>query len=174
MVRVVLVEDSVELSRILADVLASAPAGPNDGALNRGIILFDVDRAGPGKAGRVGRLLDGIERIVQRAVEPPTHVVEFMDVTIDLERRTIRAGDEMPKLTAREFEVIAVLARRPGHAVSRGEILEAVWGVDTPRTSRVLGVHMTALRSKIDRPGLIETVHGFGYRFGGATSSMPG
>ncbi|GAA5174929.1 hypothetical protein GCM10023321_79840 [Pseudonocardia eucalypti] len=165
-----LVEDSAELSRILADLLDSDQEEPREGALSRGIILFDIDKAGPDKTGRLGRLLDGIERIARRTTESPKQVVEYMDVTIDLEQRTIRAGNERPRLTVREFEVLAVLARRAGHAVSRGEILEDVWGIDTPRTSRILAVHMTSLRAKIKRPELIETVHGFGYRLS-ATSS---
>jgi DNA-binding response OmpR family regulator len=63
--------------------------------------------------------------------------------------------------------VLAVLAARQGTAVSRQQLMDEVWGDAYLAVSRSLDVHLTQLRAKLDRPGLITTIRGFGYRLGG-------
>jgi DNA-binding response OmpR family regulator len=93
---------------------------------------------------------------------PPTLVVHGVDV--DLLRRAVRvAGRDVP-LTRKEFDVLALLARRPGVVFRREQILASVWGASgTPHT---LDVHVASLRAKTGVPGLVETVRGVGYRLG--------
>jgi DNA-binding response OmpR family regulator len=117
---------------------------------------------------RLGELLARIEAVSRRAARAgatPT-VVEVGDLRVDLAgHRAEVAGVELA-LTAKEFEILAVLARRPGAAISRQQLLDEVWGDAYLAVSRSLDVHLSALRSKIGRPGLLNTIRGFGYRLG--------
>ena len=78
-------------------------------------------------------------------------------------RRVTRCGSDVP-LTALEFDLLAVLARRRNMAMSREELLAAVWGYDYAGETRTVDVHVQRLRSKIGA-AYIETVYKFGYRF---------
>ncbi len=63
--------------------------------------------------------------------------------------------------------VIATLSvERPGAAVSRQQLMDRIWGDAFVAVSRSLDVHMTGLRAKLNRPGLITTIRGYGYRWG--------
>ena len=74
-------------------------------------------------------------------------------------------GDPVP-LTSTEFQVLYVLARRPGWVFTRRQISEAVHGADYPVTDRSVDVQIVALRKKLRHAGgYIETVRGVGYRF---------
>jgi two-component system OmpR family response regulator len=89
------------------------------------------------------------------------------DLRLDGDRRQVsRAGVDIP-LTAREFDVLWLLAERPGHVVSRQTILDEVWDGETDLRSNVIDVYIATLRSKIDKPfarTTIHTVRGVGYR----------
>lgn len=111
-------------------------------------------------------LLRKLERIVHQAALRANRVVSALDVTVDLEARAVWVGENTVLLTAKEYEVLSILARHAGQVVSRRNIEEAVWGAVNNSASRSLNVHMTTLRAKINRPALIQTIHGFGYRFG--------
>ncbi|MDT7728873.1 MAG: hypothetical protein QOI21_5449, partial [Actinomycetota bacterium] len=98
---------------------------------------------------------------------PPPEVVNFGDVEVDLGARRVLVAGADAGLTTKEFEVLAVLAARPGTAVSRQQLMDEVWGDAYLAVSRSLDVHLTQLRAKLDRPGLITTIRGFGYRLDG-------
>jgi DNA-binding response OmpR family regulator len=85
-------------------------------------------------------------------------------VVIDLDARRVTAGGTEIELTAKEFDILAVLARHRGAAVSRQQLLDEVWGDAYLAVSRSLDVHLTQLRAKLNRPGLLATIRGFGYR----------
>lgn len=70
-------------------------------------------------------------------------------------------------LTAEEFDILAVLARRKGVAVSRPQLLDEVWGDAYLAVSRSLDVHLAVLRAELGRSGLLLTIRGFGFRLGG-------
>ncbi|MEV7046142.1 response regulator transcription factor [Amycolatopsis sp. NPDC051061] len=121
---------------------------------------------------RLAELLARMDAVVRRAVardapaDSASDVVRVEDVEIDLGgRRVLVAGHDIG-LTTKEFEVLAVLAARPGTAVSRQQLMDEVWGDAYLAVSRSLDVHLTALRAKLDRPGLLTTIRGFGYRLG--------
>ncbi|OLR92881.1 response regulator transcription factor [Actinokineospora bangkokensis] len=116
---------------------------------------------------RLGELLARIDAVVRRAgstAEPG--VVEVGDLRVELDARRVDVGGVEVALTGREFDILAVLARRAGVAVSREQVLDEVWGAPTTAGSRALDVHLTSLRGKLGRPGLLATVRGFGYRLG--------
>jgi two-component system, OmpR family, response regulator ResD len=94
--------------------------------------------------------------------------VDYDGLQIDLGAREARVHGELAMLTAREFELLAFLARRPRQVFRRDELLEHVWGYTYGDTSTVT-VHIRRLREKIEddpsTPRLITTVWGVGYRF---------
>ncbi|MEV6773628.1 response regulator transcription factor [Nocardia sp. NPDC051030] len=121
------------------------------------------------KPPRIVELLARIENVTRRAAAattPSSRVVASGDVRVDLEARRVEvAGVEIP-LTTKEFELVEALLERPGAAVSRQQLMDRIWGDAFVAVSRSLDVHMTGLRAKLDRPGLITTIRGYGYRWG--------
>ncbi|OQR61689.1 DNA-binding response regulator [Streptomyces maremycinicus] len=102
-----------------------------------------------------------------RAAEPVPESVDVGDVRIGLARRTVTVAGRDVALTAREFDVLALLARTPGVVRSRQEIMDAVWGDAFLAVSRSLDVHVCGIRTKTGRPELIRTLRGVGYRLDG-------
>ena len=78
-------------------------------------------------------------------------------------RRASLDGRELD-LTPKEFDLLAALARDPGAAISRRRLLEEVWQTNWYGSAKTIDVHMAALRKKLGRPGVIETVRGIGFR----------
>jgi DNA-binding response OmpR family regulator len=118
---------------------------------------------------RLAELLARMDAVVRRAVAretPAGEVVCVEDVEIDLRARRVLVAGRDAGLTTKEFEILAVLAARPGTAVSRQQLMDEVWGDAYLAVSRSLDVHLTQLRAKLDRPGLLATIRGFGYRLG--------
>jgi DNA-binding response OmpR family regulator len=89
------------------------------------------------------------------------------DVRLDLRTRRVERDGHEVRLTAREFELLAYLARHPDQVLSREQILNAVWGYDFDPGTKVLEVYIGYLRRKLgasDGEGPIETVRNVGYR----------
>jgi DNA-binding response OmpR family regulator len=90
------------------------------------------------------------------------------DVTLDRELRRVTVEGEPVKVTFSEFELLACLMARPGHAFNRQELLRAIWGDSAYRDPRAIDVHIRHLREKLEarpeEPMLILTVPGRGYR----------
>jgi DNA-binding response OmpR family regulator len=107
------------------------------------------------------------------AAGPGPRVLVDGDLEVDIAARQARLGGEVVALTAREFELLAFLARHPRQAFAREEVLEQVWGYRYGDTSTVT-VHVRRLREKIEPdpsdPVRIATVWGFGYRWEGVAS----
>ena len=78
-------------------------------------------------------------------------------------RRVSVAGSEI-ELTGMEFDLLAFLLAHPGIVMSRERLLERVWGLSFPGGTRTVDVHVAQLRRKLDRPDLIRTVRGSGYK----------
>ena len=94
------------------------------------------------------------------------------DLVIDRGRGQVRRGNEIINLTPTEFRLLVFLARHPGQALSRAQILDAVWGyAPDVESERAVNVHIHRLREKVEldpsRPQLILTVPGIGYRLVG-------
>ncbi|GAO02082.1 response regulator transcription factor [Anaeromyxobacter sp. PSR-1] len=89
-------------------------------------------------------------------------------VTLDARRRALIAGAKSETLTAREYGLIAELARHAGEVLSRSRLIETVWGQEFEGNSNVVDVYVGYLRTKLDRLGAagvrIESVRGVGYR----------
>jgi DNA-binding response OmpR family regulator len=94
----------------------------------------------------------------------PGQPVRLGAVQVDLARRTVlRNGVPVP-LTRKEFDLLALLVRACGAAVSRDRILAEVWRTTWSGAERTLEVHVGSLRAKLGDPSLIETVRCVGYR----------
>ncbi|UJW30765.1 response regulator transcription factor [Saccharothrix sp. AJ9571] len=117
---------------------------------------------------RLAELLARMDAVARRARDSAApEVVRVADVDIDLAARRVLVGGTEITLTTKEFGLLAVLADRPGTAVSRQQLMDEVWGDARLAVSRSLDVHLTQLRAKLNRPGLLTTIRGFGYRLGG-------
>lgn len=109
-------------------------------------------------------------RAVLRRVPPRTAdtLLRAGDLEVDPVARTARRGDDVVALPAKEFDLLAHLMSRPGEALARDQLLEAVWGWTCGDTATVT-VHVRRLRQKIEadpsRPRHLRTVWGLGYRF---------
>ena len=100
------------------------------------------------------------------ARERPTQI-EVGDLRLDPAARRVRRGDVEIELTAREFQLLAFLARHRGDVVSKRQILDAVWDIDFDGDPNIVEVYVRHLRNKIDRPfgrAAIRTLRGAGYR----------
>ncbi|HCA86928.1 MAG TPA: DNA-binding response regulator [Streptomyces sp.] len=85
-------------------------------------------------------------------------------VRIDLLTRRVSVRGVPVQLTRKEFDLLAALVQAGGDAITREALMESIWDTSWIGASRTLDVHVSALRTKLGRPGLIETVRGIGYR----------
>jgi DNA-binding response OmpR family regulator len=93
--------------------------------------------------------------------------VRVGDCDVDLEGHRVRRGSEDVHLTPTEFDLLALLCRRPGKAFSRDELLAEVWDWRTGGTTRTVDTHVAALRRKLGAD-VVRTVQGHGYALGDA------
>jgi two-component system alkaline phosphatase synthesis response regulator PhoP len=91
--------------------------------------------------------------------------IEVGSLRIDPRRREATVGERRLDLRAREFDLLAALARDPGVVLTRDALLEGVWGTDFPGETRTVDVHVAEVRKKLGEDGPpIETIRGMGYR----------
>jgi DNA-binding response OmpR family regulator len=105
-------------------------------------------------------------RAVLRRVHPGGEVLRHGPLAVDLRTRKVTVAAREVALTPKEFDILECLAADPGRVVSRQEILESAWDAHWYGPTKVLDVHVAALRRKLNVPGLIETVYGRGFRLG--------
>ncbi|HEX2505522.1 MAG TPA: response regulator transcription factor [Gaiellaceae bacterium] len=86
------------------------------------------------------------------------------DLEIDPRGRRVALSGEEIQLTAKEFDLLALLAQEPGAVVSRQRILQEVWQTTWYGSGKTIDVHVASLRKKLGDPGWIETVRGIGLR----------
>lgn len=91
-------------------------------------------------------------------------ILKIADLEIDREQYLVFRGKEKIELPRKEFELLALLAAKPGKVFTRDEILERVWGSDVIVGDRTIDVHIRKLREKLGEE-LIKTVKGIGYKF---------
>ncbi|MPY85731.1 MAG: response regulator [Actinophytocola sp.] len=92
--------------------------------------------------------------------------LSYADLTLDPVTREVRRGDRPISLTRTEFTLLELLLSYPKHVLTRGRILEEVWGYDFPTSGNALEVYIGYLRRKTEadgEPRLIHTVRGVGY-----------
>lgn len=113
-------------------------------------------------------LLARVRSLLRRSAHRSEETIRMADLEIDLSRqRATRAGHRL-ELTAKEFLLLALLARRAGEVLSRTLIAEQIWDMNFDSDTNVVDVNVRRLRSKVDDPfqlKLIRTVRGAGYVF---------
>ena len=112
-------------------------------------------------------LVARVKAILRRSMppQPPPRVIRLGALAIDPERHEVSVEDRAIELTATEFRILELLATRSGKVLSRQEIIDGALGHDAIVTSRIVDVHVTALRRKLGKAGThLQTVRGFGYK----------
>jgi len=115
-----------------------------------------------------------IEALLRRSSTTDRHEATELavaDLEMDLLRREVHRGGEKIDLQPREFQLLEYLMRHAGQIVTRTMLLEAVWGYHFDPQTNVIDVHVSRLRSKIDKDfpkALLHTIRGVGYRLDAA------
>jgi DNA-binding response OmpR family regulator len=118
---------------------------------------------------RVTAILRRSARAAAAAPGAPAGPLRLGTVTLDLDGRRVLRGEEELHLTPTEFDLLATLARRPGRAFSREELLAEVWDWrDADGSTRTVDSHVAGLRRKVGA-GIVRTVQRHGYALGEGT-----
>ena len=119
----------------------------------------------------IARVKDLLRRASASETEDSSKLdqMDFGDLVIYPNKRSVQLGDELIELTSKEFELLLLFAKNPGRAYSRQELLDVVWGYQYSGYSHTVNSHINRLRSKIEKnpsePKYITTVWGLGYKF---------
>ena len=97
-------------------------------------------------------------------------VLEELGIRLDSERHAVTVRGEEIAMPLREFELLEMLMRHSGRVLTRGQLIDRVWGSNYYGDTKTLDVHVKRIRARIEEepsnPKLISTVRGVGYRFG--------
>lgn len=103
--------------------------------------------------------------------EDVTSVISGGRVTMDIERHVVTVAGEEVALPLKEFDLLEYLMRNEGRVLTRGQLIDRVWGIDYVGDTKTLDVHVKRLRSKVEvdpaKPKVLVTVRGLGYKFEG-------
>jgi two-component system, OmpR family, response regulator RegX3 len=119
-------------------------------------------------------LLARIRAVLRRRIEVEDFdeaILEGGRVRMDVDRHTVEVDGEPVPMPLKEFELLELLMRNPGRVLTRGQLIDRVWGSDYFGDTKTLDVHIKRIRSKIElqpsEPVQLVTVRGLGYRFEG-------
>jgi two-component system response regulator RegX3 len=117
-------------------------------------------------------LLARIRAVLRRRVETDDDddaILESGPVRMDVERHTVMVDGVVTAMPLKEFELLELLLRNAGRVLTRGQLIDRVWGSDYFGDTKTLDVHIKRIRSKIEKapsePVMLVTVRGLGYRF---------
>jgi len=113
----------------------------------------------------LAELLARIRAVLRRGQRPGGgEVLKHGPLSVDLRTRRVTVSGNDVALTPKEFAILECLVSDPGRLISRQEIVERAWDEHWYGPTKVLDVHLAALRRKLGDPSLIETVYGHGFR----------
>jgi len=117
-------------------------------------------------------LLARIRAVLRRRIEADDDsdaVLEAGTVRMDVERHTVSVNGVETAMPLKEFELLELLLRNSGRVLTRGQLIDRVWGADYFGDTKTLDVHIKRIRSRIEKvpsePTMLVTVRGLGYRF---------
>ncbi len=117
----------------------------------------------------VARIRAVLRRNTNETVEIAAPTLSAGPVRMDVERHVVSVGGEAVPLPLKEFELLELLLRNAGRVLTRGQLIDRVWGADYVGDTKTLDVHVKRLRSKIEpepsAPRFLITVRGLGYKF---------
>lgn len=101
--------------------------------------------------------------------DDPDGVLDELEVRLDTERHTVRVRGDEVAMPLREFQLLELLMRNSGRVLTRGQLIDLIWGSDYYGDTKTLDVHVKRIRSRIETdprsPRILSTVRGVGYRF---------
>ena len=115
-------------------------------------------------------LVARIRAVLRRGAEPEaaTSTLEAGPVRMDVERHVVTVDGAEQKLPLKEFELLEMFLRNPGRVLTRGQLIDRVWGSDYVGDTKTLDVHVKRLRAKLEpdpsEPRYLVTVRGLGYK----------
>ncbi len=115
-------------------------------------------------------LVARIRAVLRRGVEPELApaTLEVGPVRMDVERHIVTVESNEVRLPLKEFELLEMFLRNPGRVLTRGQLIDRVWGSDYVGDTKTLDVHVKRLRAKLEdnpaEPRLLTTVRGLGYK----------
>ncbi len=118
-------------------------------------------------------LVARIRAVLRRGQESELlpELVEAGGVRMDVERHEVSVDGQAIRLALKEFELLELLLRNAGRVMTRGQLIDRIWGADYVGDTKTLDVHVKRLRAKIEKdpsvPRLLVTVRGLGYKFEG-------
>jgi two-component system response regulator RegX3 len=119
----------------------------------------------------VARIRAVLRRNVGETNEPMVPTLSAGPVRMDVDRHVVSVGGESVALPLKEFELLELLLRNAGRVLTRGQLIDRVWGADYVGDTKTLDVHVKRVRQKIERdphePEHLLTVRGLGYKFVG-------
>ena len=119
----------------------------------------------------VARIRAVLRRHGAEADEPPTSVLQGGRVRMDVDRHVVSVDGEPITMPLKEFELLELFLRNVGRVLTRGQLIDRVWGSDYVGDTKTLDVHVKRLRAKIEpdpaKPIYLLTVRGLGYKFEG-------
>jgi two-component system, OmpR family, response regulator RegX3 len=117
----------------------------------------------------VARVRAVLRRNATEQVETSAQTLAAGPVRMDVERHVVTVSGDSVALPLKEFELLELLLRNAGRVLTRGQLIDRVWGADYVGDTKTLDVHVKRLRSKIEpepsNPRFIVTVRGLGYKF---------
>ncbi|MBQ5519099.1 MAG: response regulator transcription factor [Clostridiales bacterium] len=116
-----------------------------------------------GKPFQIGELLARVEALLRRTSHTE-NVFNYLDIEVNLDSRTVTKAGEQITLTTKEFDLLETFIRNKNIAISRSNLYEMVWNEPVMGDTRTIDNHVSSLRKKLGYDGLIQTVHGIGYR----------
>ncbi|WP_146502873.1 response regulator transcription factor [Rubinisphaera italica] len=114
----------------------------------------------------LAELLARVKALVRRSYGDGTTIIQVRDLQIDTNARTVSRNDAVIELTAREYNLLEYFARRRGQVVTRSDVWQSLYDMQSESSSNVVDVYVGYLRKKLDTPGqpsLIQTRRGLGY-----------
>ncbi|MFT4306297.1 MAG: response regulator transcription factor [Microbacterium sp.] len=117
----------------------------------------------------LARMRAVLRRFAQSDADLDERVLNAGRVTVDIDRHTVAVDGSEIAMPLKEFELLEVLMRNAGRVLTRGQLIDRVWGTDYFGDTKTLDVHIKRIRSRIERtpsdPEMLVTVRGLGYRF---------
>jgi two-component system response regulator RegX3 len=117
-------------------------------------------------------LVARIRAVLRRRSQPDeagTHVLEAGPVRMDVDRHVVTVGGDVRPMPLKEFELLEFLLRNAGRVLTRGQLIDRIWGSDYVGDTKTLDVHVKRLRTKLEpdpaKPTYLLTVRGLGYKF---------
>lgn len=115
----------------------------------------------------ISRIKAVLRRCEKKEKDVKSNLLMFESIEIDLDKRAVTAFGKKINLAFKEFELLCLLVSNPHRVLSRGTLMESVWGFDFEGESRTVDMHIKTLRQKLGEGGnLIKTVRGIGYKIG--------